>query len=102
MYFISKQLWHQKWHHFHQYKPLIIRIGADFYHISMVETDYDTYAAYVECDDATERIFPVISSTTPDLNQALVDRLILQFISLGLPMDNFVRVVHDDNCQYFL
>jgi len=33
----------------------------------MVDTDYETYAAYVECNGDFTRNFPVISSTTLDL-----------------------------------
>jgi len=35
--------------------------------IQIVDTDYETYAAYVECNGDFTRNFPVISSTTLDL-----------------------------------
>ena len=34
----------------------------------MVETDYENYAAYVECDEENNLNYPVISSTTLDID----------------------------------
>ena len=39
----------------------------------MVDTDYETYAAYVECNGDFTRNFPVISSTTQDLPEEKVN-----------------------------
>ena len=51
---------------------------SDVYHIAMVETDYETYAAYVECNGDFTRNFPVISSTSLILEQEKVtDNLLL-------------------------
>ena len=47
----------------------------DIYHIAMVDTDYENYAAYVECNGDFSRNFPVISSTTLDLGQDKVAML---------------------------
>ena len=45
---------------------------TDVYHIAMVDTDYETYAAYVECNGDFTRNFPVISSTSLNLEQEKV------------------------------
>ena len=45
---------------------------SDVYHIAMLETDYETYAAYVECNGDFSRNFPVISSTAQELDEAVV------------------------------
>ncbi len=89
----------------------------------MVETDYENYAAYVECDEEKGYNFPVISSTTGTIDPVTLARydkvkctfhtaiitiatilncfrLADLFTDLGANMDAFVRVRHDDNCQY--
>jgi len=49
----------------------------------MVDTDYETYAAYVECNGDFTRNFPVISSTTQELPEEKVP-----------PAVNFSIVLH--------
>ena len=69
-------------------------------HVTVVETDYETYAAYIECDAEADRNIPVISSTSKDIDPALVDRLRNLFAELGANIDNFSQIVHDDACVY--
>lgn len=77
---------------------------GDVYLIAMVETDYDNYAAYVECDLAHPGVnYPVISSPNLDgVDEATVDRLTAVFADLGANADNMVKIVHDQECDYLL
>ena len=56
---------------------------SDVYHIAMLETDYETYAAYVECNGDFSRNFPVISSTAQELDEALVPYFFLIYFPNG-------------------
>ncbi len=66
----------------------------------MVDTDYETYAAYIECNEERDQNFPIISSTTLDLDPEIVADLTDQLQSLGANMGAFVQVRHDDDCVY--
>ena len=55
---------------------------TDIYHIAMVDTDYETYAAYVECNGDFTKNFPVISSTTLELPEEKVPLLVLLVYNL--------------------
>ncbi len=43
-------------------------------HLMMLETDYETYAAYIECDERVGYNFPLIYSTSLDIDPELVAR----------------------------
>ena len=70
------------------------------YHIMMISTDYSTYMAYIACDESRDYNFPIISSTTLDMDPELVAEITNQFQDLGANMDAFTQIRHDDECQY--
>ena len=64
----------------------------DVYHIAMMETDYSTYAAYVECNEDNTKNFPVISSTNlSGISDEKVGEIYLQiFLSIFYQFFSFI------------
>jgi len=67
----------------------------------MVETDYENYAAYIECDEVNGYNFPVISSTSTEIDPLTLGRLTQLLQDLGGNMDAFTEIRHDLECNYF-
>ncbi len=43
-------------------------------HLMMLETDYETYAAYIECDVDLGYNYPIVQSSTTDIDPILLAR----------------------------
>lgn len=67
----------------------------------MVETDYDNYAAYVECTEDGSQNYAVISLTDiNDVDPVLISYLQEKLKSLGANFENIGIIVHDEACLY--